>query len=551
MAVIKSDLHRLSRGSTPFALSASPRTPARPRIPTRPRLKEGRRWTLATLAASILWISLPGAAQQPPSTQAAAQSLPSAPSAVLAARDEKLGRPAGSGATFMAASTLPGPGGAVIEFPKDEPLRLSLDDAISYGLERNIRLRYDRGNERAVKGYTLNIFAALIPNLSATGEANAQEIDLSALGFKPSLLSKVAATGLIPAGYTIATIVKVNTAEAQISANQVLFNLPDLELYLGAKHETAVVELNTLTDRGDVVLNVGMTYLQVLADQANLRNAHAQERSAKTVFEQAAAEHNAGVGTNLDALRGQVEYQQRQQQTIAAQTQIEKDMIQLNRIMGIPAGQQIELTDTAPFSQLADEDLDTARLTAYAHRKDLLSLEQQIELAVRESRAVKYQRLPTLAFNGYYGVLGEVGSFYHGVFSAEGTLNVPIFREAGQRGEEQVVDSQLVALHQREADLRVAIDGQIRSSMLDVEAASELVKVAQSNVGLAQQELSDARARFTAGVDDNLPVVDAEADVASAQANLVRSLYQYNVAKLQLARNTGVVETRYRSYLGK
>jgi len=31
----------------------------------------------------------------------------------------------------------------------------------------------------------------------------------------------------------------------------------------------------------------------------------------------------------------------------------------------------------------------------------------------------------------------------------------------------------------------------------------------------------------------------------------VRSLYQYNVAKLQLARNTGVVETRYRSYLGK
>jgi outer membrane protein TolC len=52
-------------------------------------------------------------------------------------------------------------------------------------------------------------------------------------------------------------------------------------------------------------------------------------------------------------------------------------------------------------------------------------------------------------------------------------------------------------------------------------------------------------------VDDDLPVVDAEASLADAQAQLVRSLYQYNVAKLQLARNTGVVETRYRSYLGK
>jgi outer membrane protein TolC len=87
--------------------------------------------------------------------------------------------------------------------------------------------------------------------------------------------------------------------------------------------------------------------------------------------------------------------------------------------------------------------------------------------------------------------------------------------------------------------------------MLDVNAADELLKVSQSNVELAQQELSDERDRFAAGVDDDLPVVDAEASLADAQAQLVRSLYQYNVAKLQLARNTGVVETRYRSYLGK
>jgi outer membrane protein TolC len=87
--------------------------------------------------------------------------------------------------------------------------------------------------------------------------------------------------------------------------------------------------------------------------------------------------------------------------------------------------------------------------------------------------------------------------------------------------------------------------------MLDVNAANELVKVAQSSVELAQQELSDERDRFTAGVDDNLPVVDAEAAVANAQLQLVNSLYQYNVAKLQLARNTGVIETRYRDYLGK
>jgi outer membrane protein TolC len=383
-----------------------------------------------------------------------------------------------------------------------------------------------------------------------TGQASALELNLAAMGFKPSLVSTISTAGLLPPGYSFPTIVKVNIAEAQVSAIQVLFNLPDLELYRGAKNESAVVQLNTLTDRGDVVLSVAGAYLQVLADQANLLNAQAQERSAQTLYEQADAKHKAGVGTNLDALRGQVQYQQRQQDTIAAQSQLTKDNIQLNRIMGLPVGQQTELTDTVPFAGLAGMDLETAKVTAYAHRKDLLSLEQQIQLEVRESRAVRYQRLPTVAFNGSYGVLGEIGGLYHGVFNAQGTLNFPIFRESAQRGEEELIDSQLMALHQREADLRVAIEGQIRSSMLDVQAASELAKVAQSNVELARQELSDARERFTAGVTDDLPVVDAEASLASAQSNLVHSLYQYNVAKLQLARNTGVVETRYRTYLG-
>ena len=108
-----------------------------------------------------------------------------------------------------------------------------------------------------------------------------------------------------------------------------------------------------------------------------------------------------------------------------------------------------------------------------------------------------------------------------------------------------------MGLQQQLSSVRTDIEAQIRSAMLDVDAASQLVKVAQSNQQLAQQELSDERDRFTAGVDTNLPVVDAQATVTGANAQLVSALYQYNVAKLNLARDTGVVETRYRTYLGK
>jgi outer membrane protein TolC len=506
-------------------------------------------------AVALLCASFHAPAQQ---RVPASQSLPSAPSTTLAvqgavqntapntAQSEALSRPPGSGVVFTAPSSVPGPGDAAMEMAQAAPLPLSLDDAISLALERNIRMRYDRGNQRAVKGYTLGIFQELVPNIRVDGQISAQEINLAAMGFKPSSL---AGSGLLPPGTIFPTIVKVNTAQAQITANQILFNLTDLELYRGTKNEVSLIDLNERSDEGDVVLAVGQGYLQVLADQSNLLNAQAQERSAQTLFSQAAAKLKAGVGIGLDSLRGQVEYQERQQDTIAAQSRLAKDIIQLDRIMGLPAGQQLALTDTAPFSGLTGMDLPAAKVTAYAHRKDLLALEQEIELETREARAVKYQRLPTLAFNGYYGVLGQIGGLYHGVFSAAGTLSIPIFREAAERGEEQVVDAQLMSLHQQESSLRVTIDAQIRASMLDVTAASQLVQVSRSNVTLAQQELSDARDRFAAGVSDNLPVVDAEATLTAAQSNLVQSLYQYNVAKLQLARNTGIVESHYRSYL--
>jgi outer membrane protein TolC len=481
----------------------------------------------------------------------AQEALPTDPSAIIAAQNEALSRPTGSGFVFKAPSSFIGPGGLAVDRASDAALPLSLDDAMSIGLARNVRLKYDRANMRAVKGDTLGVLSALIPNLSVNAQSSAQEINLAALGFKPSLIAEFP-PGLLPPGYTFAEIVKVQTTQASVNASQVLFNLPDYELYRGTTNEARVVDLQRLTDDGDLVLTIGTSYLQVLADQANVKNTEAQQRSAETLFDQATQKHEAGVGTNLDALRGQVEYQQREQDVVAAQSQLEKDTIQLTRILGLSAGQKLELTDAAPFAELAAMDLDAAKITAYKHRKDYLSLLEQIALTQRELKAVKYQRLPTLAFNGFYGVIGLTTSdSYHGDFTAEGSLSVPIFREAAQRGEQDVVDAQLTALHQREADLRVTIDEQIRASMLDVNAAKELVKVAQSNVELAEQELSDERDRFAAGVDDNLPLVDAQGSVASAQAQLVNSLYQYNVAKLQLARNTGVVETRYRSYLGK
>jgi outer membrane protein TolC len=88
-------------------------------------------------------------------------------------------------------------------------------------------------------------------------------------------------------------------------------------------------------------------------------------------------------------------------------------------------------------------------------------------------------------------------------------------------------------------------------ALLDVGATRQLVDVARSNVELATRTVSDETDRVNAGVDDNLPLVEAQSSLASAENNLIESLYQYNLAKLALARASGVLETQYRVYLGR
>jgi len=246
-----------------------------------------------------------------------------------------------------------------------------------------------------------------------------------------------------------------------------------------------------------------------------------------------------------------VQYQQQQQTVVADENRREKAEILLKREIGLAPGQKIELTDPNPYNELASRTPEDLKTEAYANRQDYQSLQAEEHEAKMVLGARKQERLPTLSFKGNYGVTGVNGVGYHGTLNAMGTLKVPLFREGTLRGDADVAKAQLEGVSEQLGDLRGKIDQQVRSAQLDVEAAMQLVQVARSNVDLATQALSDETDRFNAGIDDTLPLVQAQATLQSAQSNLVESLYQFNLSKLALARSTGVLEQQYRVYLGR
>lgn len=434
----------------------------------------------------------------------------------------------------------------------DQAIQLSLDDAIARGLQNNLGLKQSEYAERAIHGQQDQALQEFLPTVTLTGDTGYHQFNLAAQGFGPGVVSKF--SKLFPSGggpVNFSLITRATLTEGEINLHQTLFSGPVIAGWRAAGAATRAAHFATTRARGEVVQQVATAYLRAIAAASEVDNAKAQEQADLVQFNNAHAAHVAGTVANLDELRPRVQYQVQQQATIAAQNTYEKDLILLKREIGLDPGQKIVLTDRAPYSDLADQTPEEVRAIAYRSRQDYQNLQNQQEELKAVHAAYRSQRYPTLSFSGNYGVQQIGGSGSHGTFAAIGTLSFPIFREAGLRGDIDASQSQVYAINSQLDDLRSKIDQQVRSALLDVRAARQLVEVGRSNVELATRELSDETERVNAGVDNTLPLVTAQATLASAQSNLVENLYQYNVAKLQLARAAGVLEQQYRVYLGR
>jgi hypothetical protein len=136
-------------------------------------------------------------------------------------------------------------------------------------------------------------------------------------------------------------------------------------------------------------------------------------------------------------------------------------------------------------------------------------------------------------------------------WTAAATLAIPIFE--GGRIEADVQQAEAV-LKERQAqvdNLRGSIEQDIENALLDLKAAAEQVEVAKTGLDYAQQTLAQSQDRFAAGVTNNVEVIQAQQQLASANEQYIASLFQHNIGKVLLARAIGNAEQAVKQYLSQ
>src|SRR5882762_10513759 len=419
-----------------------------------------------------------------------------------------------------------------------EVLQLSFQEAVERGLRNNLGLLLSGDQTIMARGERWKELSSLLPNLSARILENVQTQSLTALGLKSNVFP-----------FPIPRVIgPFNYFDARASVIQ-SFSFRGLEKERAASESLKSARYSYKDARELVVLAVGNSYLQAIATAARIEATGAQVQNAHALYNKADDQQKAGLSPAIDTLRSQVELQTRQQQLIAARNDFARQKLLLARVIGLPSGQEFILTEKAPYQALTPLPVEVYLQRAYASRFDYQAAQSQVRAAELSHRAATAGRYPSIDLNANYGDIGVTPAHSNGTWQVNGGLSIPIFAGGKVHSDILEADAQLKQARSQLGDLRGRIDYEVRAALLDLNSAAEQVEVARSSVELAEESLTQSRDRFSAGVTDNLEVVQAQQSVASAHDSYIQSLYAHNLAKVELAYAIGDAEQGVKRYL--
>ena len=416
-------------------------------------------------------------------------------------------------------------------------MAFSLDDAVALGLKQNLGGVLATDVVTDARGQRWQALSELLPNIVTDTGFGVHQVNVKA-EFGLTIPKEPPIIG--PFGYF----------DSRAYLTQSVFDWASIERARSSQAQMKSAQFSSKDARELVVLVVVSNYLLVIADQSEVESATSQRDTAKALLQQASDQKTAGLASAVDVLRSQVQLRSREQKLISSQNDLAKQKLVLARAIGIPLGQQFEITTHVSYHELTPSSLDDALQSAYKARADFQSQVNRVRSAELVRKAASAERYPSIGAETDYGLSGVTPGTSHGTVDAAATLRIPIFQGGRVHGDVLRADASLTEERQRLEDLRAKIDQEVRDIYLDLEATAQEVSVEKSAIALATQTLEQSRDRFSSGVTDNIEVVQAQDALAIANDAYIASLYSYNLAKISLARATGFAESRYSEYLG-
>lgn len=254
------------------------------------------------------------------------------------------------------------------------------------------------------------------------------------------------------------------------------------------------------------------------------------------------AQYRVGTVAKSDVLASEVQLANAQQSLVTAQNNYDIAMASLNNIIGLPSDTILSVKDQLQYTAYPDLNLDKCTVYALDNRPDGIAADYQVEQSKEALAIAKAGHLPTVTAAVTRSLTGrdEFKEDITGQWTAGLTASWNIFDNGQVTASVEQAKAGLRAAEESAAATKETIQLNVREQYLSLIAAEKNIQTTSKAVEQAEEDYKIAQVRYSAGVDTNLSVMDAQEKLTSARTNYYTALYNYNTSKAALDKAMGI-----------
>ncbi len=403
---------------------------------------------------------------------------------------------------------------------------LSRAEAVSYAVKSNPEVQRSLRDLEVYAGRGQEALADALPEVTVVG---------SATRFRdPSLLNSSSFDAFPPDLRESLRPIPANLYDGSVTLKQTLFSFRLGGAIRAARIAQDLGHAQVDRARQAIALDAVRAYNAYVFGLEQVRVAQQAIVQKQKHLEMAQTRRAAGVATDLDVLRSQVDLENQKAQLLRIEGDASRARATLNAVMVRPIDAAIEPSDGLVYEPL-DATLDSIIHEAWARRPELKGAQlterfrqELIGVAAADGR-------PRLDFNGAFGYsVREPRNFFVSEFekwAASVSLTIPLFD--GFRTSGKVAQAR--AEHAKSSQDRIAVENQIRleaqDALAQLTSARAVLESTTLNVSQARKAVEMTQANYNNGAATTLDVLDAQAALTFAEITRVQALYDHANAR--------------------
>jgi len=426
--------------------------------------------------------------------------------------------------------------GAAAQAPLDT-LRLTLDQAVQRALDQGVDMRVAHANVMQANGQVREAMSSALPQITGTVTYTRQFASIY--------------QGLGGSGGGFDTLFRntpfgaANAWNFQLQATQLIWSGGKVgAAYGAAKAYREVANLQASETAADITFQVKQAYWNAALGARLIGIAVDNLEQARQHLHEVQLYREAGTRAEYDLLRAQVDAANQEPPVVAAQNGYDIALLELRRLIDVPADQPLVLTTKvvspeATIPVLASDSLG-GPVRAGVAAADAAVVEQEHLVSVARA-----DRWPTLSVSTIYNEQGfptqalPWDANYLQGWNAEVKLSIPIFLGLRTSGTIQQAKASLMRAQAERDRVRRQVDIEVAQARAEVARAQALLAARRVTVRQAQRAQYLVGVRYTNGMSTQLDVSDARVAAAQAEVNEVQAFRDYVVALAQLERALG------------